>query len=178
MTYIAHDYWAICQRTGIKFRRSQMREEPNKDDPHSGRWVYKGSWEGVHPQEYVRGVEDDPSVPLSFPDNTQVVGETTLAYTTPQYNRIVVIPKGMSVQYDPIGISMNDSIVFWDFAETHHSEAEPMWDSEGSLLYATDGLMLARSLLYDTIIISRDIWTAATAGNTVYLPAQDNEEWT
>jgi hypothetical protein len=176
MTYIPGDYWAICQRTGIKFRISELREEPSKDNPNTGNWVYERSLDPVHPQEYVRGVEDDPSVPLAFPSSVQEVGETTLGYTTPQYSKVVVIPKALSVQGDPVGVTMNDSLVFWDFVQTHHSEAEPMWDVNGSLLYASDGLLLARSLTYDTIII-RDIFIAATAGNTVYLPAQNNEEW-
>ena len=175
--YIPGNYWAIDPKTGFKVRVSELQQEPTKDNPDSGNWVWKSALDPVHPQEYVRGVEDDPSVPLSFPDNVASIGETTLAYTTAQNSRIVVIPKSMSVQNDPIGIVMNDGLVFWDFAYEHNSEAEPLWDANGELFYAADGLFLAKSNLYDTIIISRNIWTAATAGNQVYLPAQDNEEW-
>jgi hypothetical protein len=177
MTYIPGNWWSIDPITGGKFRISEFVQAPTKDNANTGDWVWKGAVDPVHPQEYVTGVEDNPSVPLSFPDNVQVVGETTLAYTTAQNSKIVVIPKGMSSENDPIGVLMNDGIVFWDFVKTHHSEAEPIWDVNGQLFYAADGLFLARSLSYDTIIISQDIWTAATAGNTVYLPAQNNEVW-
>jgi len=177
MAYIPGNNWVICPKTGFKVRASELAQEPTKDNPDTGNWVWKAALDPVHPQEYVKGVEDDTSVPLSYPDNTQVVGETTLAYTTAEGSRIVVIPKGISAQYDPVGVLMDDDIVFWDFAYEHHPEAEPMWDVNGVLFYAADGLFLAKSLYYDTIIISRDIWKAAAAGNTVYLPAQNNEEW-
>jgi len=177
MTYIPGDWWAICQKTGIKFRISELREEPTKDNPNSGLWVYSGALDPVHPQEYVRGVEDDPSVPLSFPDVPTVVGETTLVFDTPKYSRIVVIPHSSIAQYDPIGITMDDSMVFWDFVETYNEYSEPGWDVNGEIMYAADGLWLGYSTAYDTIIISQDIWTLASAGNTVYLPSLDNEEW-
>lgn len=175
--YVPGDWWAICQRTGIKFRVSELREEATKDNPNSGLWVYAGSLDPVHPQEYVQGVEDDPSVPLSFGDTANAMGETTLAYATPQYNQVVVVPTSALSQYDPVGITMDDSSVFWDFAQTYRVNSEPMWDANGVLMYASDGIMLALSNVYDTIIISRGLFGNASAGNTVYLPSLDNEEW-
>ena len=177
MTYIPHDYWAIDPKTGFKVRVSELVQEPTKDNINSGNWVWKGAVDPVHPQEYVTGVEDDPSVPISYPDNVQTVGETTLIYTTAENSKIVVIQKGLVSQDDPVGVLMDDGIVFWDFAYAYHSESEPLWDVNGNLYYAADGLFLAKSLYYDTIIISRNIWKTATAGNTVYLPSQNNEEW-
>jgi hypothetical protein len=106
-----------------------------------------------------------------------VVGETTLVYNTAQYSRIVVIPTSALSAGDPIGITMDDGVVFWDFVETYHVNSEPGWDVNGELMRTADGLWLALSNVYDTVIISRDIWTLATAGNTVYLPSLDNEEW-
>ena len=175
--YIPGDYWAICQRTGIKFRISELREEATKDNPNSGTWVYSGSVDPVNPQEYVRGVEDDPSVPLSFGDVANAMGETALSYATPQNNQVVVLPASAISEGDPVGIIMDDGNIFWDFAETYRANSEPMWDANGVLMYASDGIMLALSNVYDTIIISSGLFSDAASGNTVYLPSLDNEEW-
>lgn len=72
MSYIMGDPWMICQRTGIKTRRSQMRQE------WTGLWVRADSWEPRHPQDFVRGIEDDSSVTPAFPSVRQTMGETTI----------------------------------------------------------------------------------------------------
>lgn len=177
MTYIPGNYWAIDPITGFKVRISEFTEQPTKDNPNSGDWVWKAAVDPVHPQEYVQGVEDDPSVPLSFADTQSVVGETTLVYATPINNNVIVIPTSAVVQYDPIGVVLNDGTVFWDFMYTYTEGAEPIWDSEGVLVYASDGLLMVTNPLYDTIELSRGLFAAASSGNIVYLPSLDNEEW-
>ena len=66
------DYWMICQRTGKKTRRSQMKQEWN------GLWVREESWEPKHPQLDVRAVPDDPSVRPAFPAVRQTMGDAEI----------------------------------------------------------------------------------------------------
>lgn len=61
--YIPKDYFMICDRCGARYRRSQMREE------WTGLWVCtRGCWEKQHPQDFVEGIEDIQTVPVSRPD--------------------------------------------------------------------------------------------------------------
>ncbi len=56
--YLKLGTWnVICDRTGIKAKRSQCRKEWN------GLIVLRESWEARHPQDFLRGFEDDQSVP-------------------------------------------------------------------------------------------------------------------
>ena len=178
MTYIPGDYWSIDQRTGLKVRISQLTEEPVKDNPNSGLWVVNP--DPVHPQEYVVGIEDDPSVPLSFPDNTQAVGEALLTGNVPQYTtKPIPIPETVS-QDDPIGIVMDNGVVFWSFAYSVEALLWTPWtDANGDLLYDVNGVLLTTADPYVGYLVTLGsyIHEDASAGNTVYLPALDNEEW-
>lgn len=51
------DYNVIDDRSGMKMKRSQCRKEWN------GLIVAKESYEPRHPQDFLRGFEDDQSVP-------------------------------------------------------------------------------------------------------------------
>lgn len=62
MTYVDGDPWVICDRTGMKVRMSQTRKEWN------GLRVRKESWEPRHPQDFVKGVPDNQSVPDARPE--------------------------------------------------------------------------------------------------------------
>ena len=176
--YIPHDYWMICNRTGIKFRRSEMVQEFSGAGMAEGLWVNKSSLDPIHPQDFVTGVEDDPSVYPTSADTAQQTGDTALIYAMPQYSKIAVIPTSLAEEDESIGIVMNNGIVFWDFAQTFHENAEPVYDANGELVYAADGVLLARSDVYDTIFISTPIHQIADAANTVYVPSVNNEEWT
>lgn len=50
------DWNVICQRTGIKAKRSQCRQEWN------GLIVLRESFEERHPQDFLRSIRDDQSV--------------------------------------------------------------------------------------------------------------------
>jgi hypothetical protein len=62
------DYNAICDRCGSKFKFSQLKLE------WDGLYVCtaNGCWEPRQPQDYVKGVMDDMSVPVSRPDQPPV----------------------------------------------------------------------------------------------------------
>lgn len=51
--YIAGDHWVECMRCGLEYRRSNMKTEWN------GSIVCSPCWEPRHPQDFVRGTEDD-----------------------------------------------------------------------------------------------------------------------
>jgi hypothetical protein len=62
--YIRGDYNVIDDRTGRKVKRSECRLEWN------GALVHKDEWEARHPQDFVRGIPDDQSVPLPRTEGT------------------------------------------------------------------------------------------------------------
>ena len=62
------DYNAICDRCGFKFKFSELKKE------WDGLYVCtaNGCWEPRQPQDFVRGVNDHQSVPVSRPENPDV----------------------------------------------------------------------------------------------------------
>ena len=62
------DYNAICDRCGSKFKFSDLKLE------WDGLYVCtaNGCWEPRQPQDYVKGVRDDMSVPVSRPDQPPI----------------------------------------------------------------------------------------------------------
>lgn len=75
------DWNAICDRCGFKYKASQLRHE------WTGLYVCQECWEPRHEQDFVRGVEDDPSVPWTRPDHdpsggTDINGDTIPATFT------------------------------------------------------------------------------------------------
>jgi hypothetical protein len=177
--YIPGDYWAICQRTGIKFRISQLAEEPTKDNPSSGTWVNKSSLDPVNPQEYVQGVEDDPSVPLAFGDVANAMGETTVIENA-AVNTLEVFITLTPAENDPIGIVMDNGIVFWSFATAVQAlTGKPLVDSNGVIVRDANGdiVMTADPYSGSFVTLASYLHYGVSSGNTVYLPALDNEEW-
>lgn len=57
------DWNALCDRCGFKFKASELKEE------WTGWMVCKECWEPRHPQDFIRGIPDDSSVPWSRPDS-------------------------------------------------------------------------------------------------------------
>ena len=177
--YIPGDYWAICQRTGIKFRISELAEEPTKDNPNSGTWVNKGSLDPVNPQEYVRGVEDDPSVPLSFGDTANAMGETTVIENV-SVNALEVFVALTPAQDDPIGIVMDNGVTFWSFVTAvQELTGKPLVDANGVIVRDVNGdiVMTADPYSGSFVTLASYLHYGASSGNAVYLPALDNEEW-
>lgn len=56
------DHNAICDRCGQKYKASSLRKT------WDGLWVCQKDWEPRHPQELIRAIKDDPSVPWSRPE--------------------------------------------------------------------------------------------------------------
>ena len=62
MTYIKGEFWRICDRCGLRFRKSDTFKT------WDGLWVCKGDFETRQPQDFVRGVKDKQTVPEPRPD--------------------------------------------------------------------------------------------------------------
>jgi hypothetical protein len=62
------DWNAQCFRCGAKRKASTLRKQ------WQGYWVCPEHWEPRHPQDFVRGVADNPSVPWDQPASIVYVG--------------------------------------------------------------------------------------------------------
>ena len=73
--YRSGTYNGICDRCGSKFKFSDLKLE------WDGLYVCtaNGCWEPRQPQDYVKGVRDDMSVPVSRPDQPNVFTDTIYA---------------------------------------------------------------------------------------------------
>lgn len=56
------DYNSICDVCGRKFKFSRLRQKWDNT------WACEQDWEPRQPQDYLRGIPDNMSVPLSRPD--------------------------------------------------------------------------------------------------------------
>lgn len=61
---------ALCDRCKFKFKNYELKKT------WDGFYVCEECWEPRHPQDFVRGVEDNPSVPWSRPDDNPDDGIT------------------------------------------------------------------------------------------------------
>ena len=78
--YLRHGTWnGICDRCGSKFKFSDLKLE------WDGLYVCtaNGCWEPRQPQDYVKGVMDDMSVPVSRPDQPPVYIQDEIVTETP-----------------------------------------------------------------------------------------------
>jgi len=73
--YRSGTYNGICDRCGSKFKFSDLKLE------WDGLYVCtaNGCWEARQPQDYVKGVRDDMSVPVSRPDQPAVYLQNVIA---------------------------------------------------------------------------------------------------
>ena len=178
--YIPGDYWAIDPITGGKFRISEFVQAPTKDNANTGDWVYSGAVDPVHPQEYVTGVEDDPSVAISFPGVPQVIGEMALLNNVTPAGKILFFIASAVAEGDPVGIKMDNGATFWSFVEEVETlTGTPLVDADGYLVLDASGTVVTAADPYNGYLVTLNsyIHYDASAGNAVYLPAQDNEEW-
>jgi len=179
--YIPHENWVICERTGIKFRRSELAEEPNKDNPNSGRFVHKSVWNPVQPQEYVEGVEDDTSVPLVYGDVEQSQGSTTLLNDMDIHTKTVfVVTKSGLATDDPIQIVMDNNAAFTSFIYAIEVLSQsPLEDSDGNVVRDANGDVVYASDPNSGYLITLNdpIHSAASYDNAVYFPSINNEDW-
>jgi hypothetical protein len=64
------DWNAICDVCGFKFKASTMLKR------WDGLMVCKQDYEVRHPQDFIRGIKDDPSVPWSRPETDLFIEPT------------------------------------------------------------------------------------------------------
>jgi len=140
------DWNIICDRCGAKFKASECRFD------WQNLLVCDNCWEPRHPQDFVKGIPDNQSVPFTRPDITQTMGETTVETTALKNATTIdlVSITGLS-KYDPIGIALDNGITHWTYIDgTPSAASTPLGD------YLTGN---------------------ATAGNTVYLPSINNDTY-
>ena len=178
--YIPGNYWMIDPITGGKFRVSEFVQAPTKGNDNTGDWVWKGAVDPVHPQEYVVGVEDDPSVPISLPGVVTTMGETTVQNNVYiSTNGLFFVPLTVS-EDDPVGLVMDNGIVFWSFAQDVEALTKtPLVDFNGRLVLDSGGNVVLAADPYSGTLVTLGSYVhyGVSQGNAVYLPALDNEEW-
>jgi hypothetical protein len=65
--YNSGNYNAICDECGKKFKFEQLKKR------WDGLFVCPRDWEPRHPQDYVKGIRDNMSVPVSRPEGTDIL---------------------------------------------------------------------------------------------------------
>lgn len=60
------NYWMICDVCGFKYRRSEMMQR------WDNAWVCGDDWEPRHPQEFLRGKNEQISVPIARPEPEEI----------------------------------------------------------------------------------------------------------
>lgn len=65
-TYEAGKWNAICDRCGLEFKNTSLKDE------WTGLKVCGSCWEARHPQTLIKVAKEDPSVPWSRPEATDV----------------------------------------------------------------------------------------------------------
>lgn len=70
-TYKKGDHKAICDRCGFLFKASELKKT------WDGFYVCREDFETRHPQDFLKGVKDDPSVPWTRPESTDVETDTS-----------------------------------------------------------------------------------------------------
>ena len=174
--YVPRDNWVICQRTGMKFRKSEMRQE------WTGLYVNKASWESRHPQDFVKVEAEDTSVSLALPDNQQTVGQTTLLNNLwlNNTNWTLMLTDQTVEENDAVGIILNNNTAFWTFAESVTAISNtPLMDVNNTLVIDSAGEVVYTADSYDgyMVTLATRVWSNADYGNTVYLPALNEETW-
>ena len=96
----------VCDRSGLTYPASEMRKEWN------GLWVHKDYFEPRHPQEFVRGVNDDQSVRNARPDGPfdEAQSTTTVAFTTSGRSvTFTTVDLGSILQVSRVDVAVTDS---------------------------------------------------------------------
>lgn len=76
MSYIAGDFWRICDRCGFRYRASQTFQT------WDGLYVCRDDFETRHPQDFVRGTRDNQVVPHARPEPlTSIIGPLSSTLT-------------------------------------------------------------------------------------------------
>lgn len=151
--YKPGDPWAICDRCGLKRRKSDLRKE------WTGYFVCSDTcWEPKHPQLSIRAVSDRIAVPNARPDVSSTAGTTTLSSSAAKDATSVVVTSATGiVQMTSIGIQL-------DHLVSSTGEKEIQW----CLVTGVSGTTM-------TLDSNNPLRSAATSGNTVYVPNKSDE---
>lgn len=72
--YQGGNYNAICDSCGKKFKFSDLKKR------WDGIWVCHQDWEIRHPQDFLKGIKDNQSVPVSRPEALDTFTIITATY--------------------------------------------------------------------------------------------------
>ena len=142
------NYNIICDLCGRKRKASECRMTWNNF------FVCADTcWQPRHPQDFVRGVADDQTVPVVRPDVVQSMGTTTLSVAASK-NAVTVTLASVSglADRDALGIVLDTGECHWTF-------------SDG--IPTVGGVVTLGSYLPGN----------ASLGNIVYLPSINNEKF-
>ena len=138
-TSILGDWLVVSDRSGMTRYNSEMRMT------WDGLYVDKDEWNPREPQDFVRGIPDDQSVPISRPDIRTTAGQTTVKVTALKNALSIDLTTTTGISSgDSISITLDDGIIF-----STYSFGEPSGD---------------------TITLGTYLPANATAGNLVFLP--------
>jgi hypothetical protein len=144
--YRSGDWLVKCDRCGMRRYASQCRFN------WQNLFVCAATcWEERHPQDFVKAVSDDQSVPTARPTVPQTVGETTVRVSgTAGATTIDLTSVSGIADKDSVGI--DDGTVHWTF-------------SNGTLVGTV-------------VTLGSYLPANAAAGNVVYLPSLNSETFT
>jgi hypothetical protein len=144
--YKPGDYLVICDKCGMRRYASECRLD------WQNLLLCEPCWEPRHPQDFVEGVEDDQSVPISRPAVAASMGETTVKTTAAANATTIDLTSTTGIaDKDAIGIVLDAGTVHWTYSDD---------DPSG-----------------DTVTLGSYLPGTATAGNVVYLPSINNETY-
>lgn len=114
--YVPGDFYRICERTGFKVRAFHTRKE------WTGRIVRDQSFEMRHPQDFVRGVEDNQAAPEPRPRQTDsflgplltTITLNALAQAT-TLNLVTSLRMGIG---DKLNVMLDTGVAFVTFVQT------------------------------------------------------------
>jgi len=138
------DWNVICDRCGMKRKSSECRLT------WDNLYACNQCWTPRHPQDFVRGVSDDQTVPIARPDITASMGSTTVATTAQKNSTTIELTAVTGVSDgDSIGIVLDDGSCHWSYSDG---------DPSGT-----------------TVTLGSYLPYKATSGNAVYVPGISNE---
>lgn len=146
--YKPGDYNVICDRCGMKRKASQCRMTWDSLFVCADR-----CWMPRHPQDFVEAVLDDQSVSIARPGVQFYLGETTVLTTALINATSIDITSIIGLaDKDALGIVLDNGACHWTYSNGTPSG--------------------------NTVTLGSYLPSKATAGNAVYLPSINNEDFT
>lgn len=145
MTYIAGDFWRICDSCGFKVRASQTKK----------RWdnlvVCMDDWEPQHPQDFVRGRADRQAVPDPRPEPVdRLLGPLTTTATAAASAGATTLAVETSARFEP----GDDISVTLASGDVHAAQINTVPDAE--TLTLTSATKLPGAINSGALIVNND----------------------